>query len=188
MEKARLFIALDAEDFVVDSLIEATNKLRKVIPGVRWGNESTMHLTLKFFGTIPLLEVREIDKAVKKSIKGMESFSFGAEGVGGFPSLEKPRVLWAGIGKGKENIEYLAERLEKNLQEIYGAEIKKFVPHITLGRIKRRIVLNKEQLHELKQFESKKFGVTTVDRVSLYSSDLTPKGPVYSKVDSWSLI
>jgi len=185
MEKARLFIALDLDDFVVDNLVETTNKLRKIIPKARWGNESTMHLTLKFFGTISLLEVREIDSAVRKSITEIKPFSFGAIGIGGFPSLEKPRVFWAGVGKGKEKIEELAADLDKNLQENFGAEIRKFVPHITVGRIKKRIILSKEQLHELNQFESKKFGVTTVKGISLYSSELTSKGPVYSKIDSW---
>ncbi len=185
MEKTRLFIALSLDDFVLSNLKHSINKFRQILPEVKWFNESTMHLTLKFFGKISLMEVRDIDKAVKKAIAEIKPFSFVARGIGGFPNLEKPRVFWAGIDEGKEEIVELAARLDKFLQESYGAEIRKFVPHVTIGRINRRIELSKEQRHEFNQFESKKFGVTTVNGINLYSSELTSSGPVYSKIDSW---
>ena len=102
--------------------------------------------------------------------------------------MEKPRVFWAGIDEGRQEIAELAARLDESLQDIYGAEIRKFVPHVTIGRINRRIELTKEQMHEFNQFESKKFGATTVNGINLYSSELTSSGPVYSKIDSWKFI
>ncbi len=188
MEKTRLFIALSLDDFVLSNLKHSINKFRQILPEVKWFNETTMHLTIKFFGKISLMEVRDIDKAVKKAIAEIKPFSFVARGIGAFPNLEKPRVFWAGIDEGKEEIVELAASLDKFLQESYGAEIRKFVPHVTIGRINRRIELSKEQRHEFNQFESKKFGVTTVNGINLYSSELTSSGPVYSKIDSWKFI
>jgi len=185
MEKTRLFLALKLDDFVLSNLMRSTNKFREILPEVKWYGESTIHLTLKFFGNIPLTEVLDINKSVKKAISEINPFSFVTRGLGGFPNLEKPRVFWAGIDDGKAEIEKLAASLDKFLQESYGAEIRKFVPHITLGRINRKIELNKKQIHEFNQFENKKFGVTTVNGINLYSSELTPSGPVYSKIDSW---
>ena len=187
MEKVRLFIALALEDFVVDNLSCTTNKLRDIVPNVKWFNESTIHLTMKFFGNVSLVEVRDIDKAVRKAITGIKPFSFEARGIGGFPTLEKPRVLWAGVDSGKKELELLAENLDEHLQASFGAEIKKFVPHITIGRMKRRIELSSEQIHKLNQFESKKFGTTTVKGINLYSSELSSTGPVHSKINSWRL-
>ena len=188
MEKTRLFIALSLDDFVLNNLTYSINKFRKILPEVKWFDEATMHLTLKFFGKISLMEVHDINKAVRKAIAEIKPFSFVARGVGGFPNLQKPRVFWAGIDEGKEEIVELATKLDVFLQESYGAEIRKFVPHITIGRINRRIELTKEQRHEFNQFESKKFGSTTVDGINLYSSELTSSGPVYSKIDSWKFI
>ncbi len=188
MEKTRLFIALSLDDFVLSNLKHSINKFRQILPEVKWFNETTMHLTLKFFGKISLMEVRDIDKAVTKAIAEIKPFSFIARGIGAFPNLEKPRVFWAGIDEGKEGIVELAASLDKYLQESYGAEIRKFVPHVTIGRINRRIELTKEQRHEFSQFEDKKFGVTTVNGINLYSSELTSSGPVYSKIDSWKFI
>src|SRR5436305_1177681 len=50
----------------------------------------------------------------------------------------RPRVLWAGVGAGKEELCALHDALEPPLMDLgcYRREERLFTPHITLGRVK----------------------------------------------------
>ena len=186
MQKIRLFLAIDISNETLHNLSAAIEELKKYFPNARWCNKKSMHLTLKFFGTIPLLSVVEIGQAIKNVVEKKQPVRFETKGIGGFPSLENPRVLWAGISNGKERIISLANEISEELIKFdFLPEKKKFVPHITLARFKRggKTTDNKIKLPE--NLLNKSFGLTETDEILLYSSDLTEHGPIYSVVDRW---
>ncbi len=187
MQSIRLFLAINLNSGTLNKLSKTTEELKSDFKDARWCKKDAMHLTIKFFGVIPLLSVVEIGKAVKSVVEKKEPISFEVKGVGGFPSLENPRILWAGITEGKEEIVKLAQDISDALEEYdFIPERKKFVPHITLARFKRDSKNNNGITSLAPHLEQKSFGVTEANELLLYSSDLIETGPFYSVVDRWS--
>ncbi len=58
------------------------------------------------------------------------------EGVGAFPSAARPRVLWQGVGAGRDEIVTLAGRVRDALEPAFGVDRERFVPHLTLFRVR----------------------------------------------------
>lgn len=189
MEYARLFLALDVDDAVRKRLMHAMQALKQVVPKARWCREDALHLTVWFFGTLPLTAVSEIAAAVGPVAQETAAFAYCLKGVGGFPNLARPRVLWAGVGEGSAAVMTLAQRVREALELAgFGAEERAFVPHVTLARINERSVLDAEMVERaLPGAARREFGSSEIDRLVLYSSELKPAGPVYNVVDSWEL-
>jgi len=186
MQSVRLFLALNLNAGTLNKLAKTTGELNSDFPDARWCKKNAMHLTLKFFGTIPLISVVEIGKAVKSVVSKMAPIRFEVKGVGGFPSLENPRILWAGVTEGKEKIIRLAQNISDALEEYdFIPERKKFVPHITIARFKRGRKGSAEIISLPPNLTERTFGLTETNELLLYSSDLTENGPLYSVVDRW---
>ncbi len=186
MQNIRLFLALNLNAGTLNKLAKTTGELNNDFRDARWCKKDAMHLTLKFFGTIPLISVVEIGKAVKSAISKMEPIRFEVKGVGGFPTLENPRILWAGVTEGKEKIIKLAQKISDALEEYdFIPERKNFVPHITLARFKRGRKGSDEIITLPSGLTERSFGVTEASEILLYSSDLMENGPLYSVVDRW---
>jgi len=186
MQRVRLFLAINLNSGTLNKLSKTTEELKSDFRDARWCKKDVMHLTIKFFGVIPLLSVVEIGKAVKSVVEKKESISFEVKGVGGFPSLENPRILWAGITEGKEEITKLAQDISDALEEYdFIPERKNYVPHITLARFKRGSKRSDEIITLPPNLTERSFGITKANEVLLYSSDLIETGPFYSVVDRW---
>jgi 2'-5' RNA ligase len=189
MDSARLFLALPLDDAVIDALEQVSQRLMRVVPKARWCGRDALHLTLRFFGTLPLGQVAGIDTAVCTATAGWQPSDYAVRGVGGFPRLESPRVLWAGVGDGAARIIELAEALNIALADAgFGLEERAFVPHITLARFTRWPRLGLEALEDaLPGLATHEFGVTASETLVLYASELTPRGPIYTRVAHWTL-
>jgi 2'-5' RNA ligase len=137
-----------------------------------------MHLTLKFLGDIAQAQVEPILTALRATLSNLSSFSVQASGLGAFPNLRRPKVLWAGLHG--EGLVGLQEKVESALVALdFSREERDFTPHLTLGRV--RSLRGWEQvLAVVKKHEQVQFGESLVDRVTLYQSTLRPDGAVYS--------
>jgi len=187
MEQARLFLACDLDELVLDRLDDVVARLKQAVPRARWCARDALHLTVKFFGTLPLVRVADIGSVVSRVLKDRSPFSIELGGLGAFPRLESARVLWAGLASGADVFAPVAEELLLALElEGFGAENRAFVPHVTLARFTSRGRLEPGVLDRVVPgWTDLSFGETEICGMTLYSSELTPKGPVYGKVDSW---
>ncbi|MEB3806389.1 MAG: RNA 2',3'-cyclic phosphodiesterase [Desulfurococcales archaeon] len=177
--RIRTFIAIDIEDPLLLSRIE---RLKDTIAStgvpmklVETGN---IHLTLRFIGEISRDRVDEIIESVLKPLKG-EPFEISLKGLGAFPSVNRPRVVWIGVEKGADVLKRLKEAIEDAMARIgFPRDRPGFVPHITLARIKgsRNLPLLVRVLNEYQDYE---IGETTVYHVRLKKSTLTRSGPIY---------
>ena len=121
-------------------------------------------------------------RAVSESATGYPPISLAVKGIGVFPGIKKPRVLWLGISKQLDLLTALQKTLDEKLEAMgFPKEKRPFKGHLTLGRIKSKI--DPKTLHDVLkkfiQFESEPF---FADRIILYQSDLKPKGAVYTKL------
>jgi RNA 2',3'-cyclic 3'-phosphodiesterase len=137
-ERTRTFIAIAVPKAVEPKLARLQSDLAEALPECRWTRAMPFHLTLAFLGDIPSNLVNEVCTAVASSTRTIEPFEIEVAGLGAFPSLIRPRVIWAGVTAC--NQEKLIDLQGSVVNALAGIGQKpddqRFHPHVTLGRIK----------------------------------------------------
>ena len=93
----RAFVAVDMEPQTIQRIAEAIATLRPRMPGVRWLSLANFHLTLKFLGDVDEAKVAPIAAALERDLYPFSCFTINAKGLGVFPDLIRPRILWVGL-------------------------------------------------------------------------------------------
>jgi len=182
MDKIRAFIAIELSPEIQSKLVALQNKLRESGAWVKWVEPENIHLTLKFLGYVSKSQLKSIFEAVCESIEGIAPFPLSFSGLGAFPKLENPRVVWVGVGEGRE----MLSRINRNLEGIlkrngFPAEDREYHPHLTLGRAKSS--QNKDQLTEVVKSEKEGFvGSMEAKEITIMQSILKPGGPEYKSL------
>jgi 2'-5' RNA ligase len=174
----RVFIAVDIENPLIISRLERI-KDSIIATGVPMKPVETqnMHITLRFIGEVPLAIVEEV-KNILTSFK-FSKFRIVLQGVGAFPTITRPRVIWVGVREGGEELKKIRDEIEKSLRALgVKPERQEFHPHVTLARIKgsRNIHSLVRLLAELSDVE---VGEMIVSSIRLKKSTLTRSGPIY---------
>lgn len=177
----RSFVAIEISEQSREALRLLGGRLRGSDVKASWVRAGNLHITLRFLGDVEPGDLDVLAEVLAKAYSGVEPFSLRVEGVGAFPNPRRPRVVWAGVTGPETPLASIHQISEMGARAIGLAPEKKgFSPHITLGRIRDPRagsvlpgVLNGERDFDGGEFE--------VRNVSLFSSTLTPKGPVYGK-------
>ena len=163
-------------------LHEATAPLRTLVPGAAWVAEDRLHLTLKFLGEQPETLVPQLTTAMNEIAERHWPVAMRLRGVGAFPSLRRPRVVWVGI-EPSPKLELLQHDVEERCAAL-GLEVegKPFRPHLTIGRL--RGTEKSESLRELARTarEIRFRADTDVLAIVLMHSTLMPSGPRYERL------
>jgi RNA 2',3'-cyclic 3'-phosphodiesterase len=177
-QKIRAFIAIRVSPEVQSSIENAIAKLRASDDGIKWASSENLHLTLKFLGPAVLIEkIHSLDRELKVVAAETEAFEVEATGVGGFPNLERPRVLW--IGLASDALIDLAHRIEAAAERCgFPREDRAFNPHLTISRLKTPR-LPSETRANIESARERKFGTSTIREMTLYRSLVTSKGSIY---------
>jgi 2'-5' RNA ligase len=174
----RAFIAVDLEPHVIEKICRAIGDLKPLLPGVRWVAPKNFHLTIKFLGDIDETRIDEIGAALADTICPFPRLIINAKGLGVFPDLRRPRILWVGLVGS--TLTTLAERVESALQPLgFAVEPRPFTPHLTIGRWRQYDRPPKSLGEELVRWRVHEFGESVVDQVILYQSVLKPEGAIY---------
>ena len=182
----RAFVAVDLEPQTVQKIAEAIVRLRPRIPGIRWLPPANFHLTLKFLGDIDEAKVEPIAAALERDLCPFSCFTINAKGLGVFPDLKRPRILWVGLIGGELNA--LASRVEKALFPFgFAAERRAFAPHLTVGRWRQFDGSPKELGDEIEKWRGHDFGRSKIDEVILFQSVLKQEGAVYRPLKTVAL-
>ena len=176
--KIRCFIAIDIENpEIIGRLTSLSRDLTGTGVRMRTVAPENLHLTLAFIGEIPHQLVKSAEKALEEI--HFSKFNITIAGVGAFPSVARPRVIWVGVKEGAENTIRLAEEVRRKLREYrVPFDSKPFVPHITVARVKGPSKPTLTKL--LNKMEEVTFGIQEVEAVKLKKSVLTSKGPIYT--------
>ena len=176
----RSFLAIELPEPILRRIGEVQGGLRSSHAEVRWTNPEKIHLTLKFFGNIEESRVDPIFESIREPIWTTLPFSLKVRGVGAFPHLKNPRVIWIGLVDEREALTSLQKQIETDLEKIgFHPEDRPFRPHLTLGRMKSS--RGKEALvGRMEKYREEEFGDFQVERVVLFKSDLRPSGPIYT--------
>ena len=180
----RGFLAFDIENEGVRKNLTDTQRLvAQTGADLKLVEPENIHMTVRFLGDSTLNIADKVFEEMKKV--EFTPFDVQISGVGVFPSLSNPRVVWAGISKGADQLRNIFSQLEPRLQGLgFTPDPKGFSPHLTIARV--RSARNKAELAEFIQKNADfDFGTVRAECLRLKRSELTPKGPIYSTLKEY---
>lgn len=179
MAKIRTFIAVEIPDELKKDADRLIVKLKPFGPEVRWVRAANLHYTLRFLGDIEQNEISKLSEAVKSNIASIKPFPLRLSGLGCFPNAKRPRVVWLGADGDLEAFKQLAYQVESACRNTgFGKGDKPFSAHLTIGRIRNPRGLESfiDRLQKV-EYRSDEF---EVKEVTVFKSDLSPRGPTYT--------
>jgi RNA 2',3'-cyclic 3'-phosphodiesterase len=180
----RTFVAFPIPETITIRICDIQERLKSYRLPVRWVKPENVHLTLKFFGEISLSTVNDIGKVLEDTVRVYAPLMFFIKGLGVFPNIKKPRVLWIGISGDIKPLSEIQANLESNLEKKgFAKENRPFKSHLTLGRIKGDI--HPENLFDiLRSFSNFTSEPFEAKELVLYKSELNPSGALYTKLQT----
>ncbi len=177
--EVRAFIAIELPEPVKSFLRDVSAKLKLCRANVKWVRPEGIHLTLKFLGSVSTDLLPRVQEAALPLFKEQKPTQLQVSGLGAFPDLRRPRVVWAGLEDPAGVLAPLVERLEAALEPIgFPRENRAFNPHLTLGRFKSND--RSSELIEAIRQEMDIVGPSFVaDHAVLFESVLKPSGAEY---------
>lgn len=153
---------------------------------INWVDPQNLHFTIKFFGDTPTHMERDIIRVLHQAAEHVKPFEFDLAGCGFFGHPKSPRVLWMGASQAGGLVS-LYKQVNKQLKPLgYTPDKDKFIPHLTIGRIKQI-----DQLALFNQllvvYQNTHFAHVKTDRFYLFQSTLKPTGPEYKIIETFNL-
>jgi 2'-5' RNA ligase len=188
--RLRLFIALELSEQIHQNLADLISDLKKGFGSeIKWVDPQQVHLTLKFIGEVPSASVHPIKQVLDEVTQENPSFVIEASGTGVFPNTSRPRVLWVGLSHPSE-LPQLQIKIEEALIPLkIPKENRPFSAHLTFGRVNDSTNAEtvKSIVKQLMANSQKSFGSVKIEKVTLFQSTLTPKGPIYTPLARFPL-
>lgn len=174
----RLFVAIRPPAPIRKLLLAAMGG----ISGARWQTEDQLHLTLRFIGDVDRHRAGDILAALG-SIHH-PPFDIAIDGLGTFDRRGQPETIWAGVAP-QAPLRTLHKKVDQAMVRIgLAPESRAYSPHITLARLNRSSGPIRALVEGAGGLTSPSFAVT---HFSLFESQLTPDGAVYSVVERYAL-
>jgi RNA 2',3'-cyclic 3'-phosphodiesterase len=190
-ERWRVFLAIEVPDAVRVALREPLEALQPLHESIRINPTERMHLTLHFLGHQPRPVVEQLQSELAGVVSRHHRFGLMAQGIGAFPAMARPRVLWAGIsGADLPRLTALQADLGDALHTAgVTVEGERFQPHLTLARVRRP--LKPPERPVLRDWTSRwataRFGDVPVGQVRLMRSQLGGGPPRYTTLTTFDL-
>jgi len=181
----RCFIAINLPQHIKSEFEQIQADLRKQNKGLKinWVKKDLAHINIHFLGDLD----ENVVKLLKQNLNALQGnfgpISLYLTGVGAFPSLKNPRILFLGVRQKQDSLLIdLYNKISQILKELkLEVETRPFIAHVTLGRVKDDTHKVKFTGEEMKDIEFK------VDSFKLMQSELTPEGPKYKTISSTRL-
>jgi RNA 2',3'-cyclic 3'-phosphodiesterase len=185
----RLFIALPLNS---NNINEKSNELYNYLnkyKELKVVSPENYHITLKFLGDCSEKITNKImDNFNNNVIEAKKIISFTLFGLGVFPDLKNPNIIWAGIKTDESYINKLNQNIETFASNLgFKKEKNKFTPHLTLARVRKGNKLNENIRQYIVENKELFFFESAFNKIVLYSSTLTKEGPIYTEVQSINL-
>ena len=186
----RLFIAIDPEPAILDTIFKLISTLKRDYPteGMRYTAPQNLHLTLQFLGETDEYQIPKIISKIDKICQNFSEFDLEFANLGAFPSRRNPRIIWLGVNN-PQPVTALAKAIISDTGLVQDPEKAQFSPHLTLGRVTEDARgISSEMFSKLfAKLGSVNVGSTRIREVLLYQSVLKPGGPVYTVLSRHAL-
>ena len=186
MDRMRCFIAAELPSKVIVALGSLELQLKEGRHRfVTWVQPDNIHITLKFLGSTPVEDLESIIDALTGVSERTQPLVLRLGALGCFPNMQRPEVLWVSLEGEVEKLGALQREVDLAMENLgFPRESRRFVPHLTLARIRRQASLADKQafgrLVTATTFSSDL--PIEVNEISLMESQLTPAGPIYNRL------
>lgn len=181
-DRVRCFVAIEIPAPIQALLKPVQRHLQSEVRKASWTKLGNFHLTLKFLGDVHAEAVDAISEAVQNVASTQAPFSIELGGIGAFPTLTRPRVVWIGIKHRASIVSHLAKAVNLELKHLGFPTDNRFHPHLTLGRLRTPVNLEplKNVLHKYDTIDG---AVVNVNEIIVMQSQLHPKGAIYTPLN-----
>jgi 2'-5' RNA ligase len=184
----RSFLAFELPPDIKRMVKDTSEDVRRTGLDLKWVKVDNIHLTVVFMGNIRSEDVRAIEKEAGDVCFRFEPFKIALKGLGVFPNIRRPRVLWLGLETETERISAFRDSLQERLLTFGVKEEKRaFAPHLTLGRFR------KPERHDpllgdiISRYADIKTPVGRLEELVMFKSELRPGGAEYTKLNAFPL-
>ena len=186
--KIRTFIAVPVTDEARAAVSGIEDELKRTGANVKWVEPGNVHITLKFLGDTKTRQIEDMVAALREKLAGAKCFDLVLSGAGTFPPGRRNlRVVWVGLAEGRDLLAELAGRVEDACAlQGFAKEGRPFSAHLTVGRVRPGSHGLGDLAQKVKEVAFNPLKVK-VDRVNLLRSELSPKGPTYTVLESFFL-
>jgi 2'-5' RNA ligase len=175
----RTFIAIPLPVEIRDNLAALQQQLARSVPDVKWVEHENLHVTLVFLGDVRNEEIPAVCSAAQEAVAATRPFPIIVQGLSCFPHPANPRILWAGIQLGGDEVRQVYDSVSLALQMLgFRGEERGFTPHITIGRT-RSGRAGRAARDALPSHAAALAGKTTVEEICIYSSEPGETGSHY---------
>lgn len=197
----RVFAAVELPRDVRGRIAAAARDLLDGVRAAKPVAETNLHVTVRFIGEVADASIDAVTAAVRDGAASVRSSVAQARGLGAFPSAHgrganRPRVVWAGVDDPSRTLSSIEESISSKLAVLgYAREERPFSAHVTVARINvgarmKDDVRDVGALSARLEAASKNapaFGAVPLDEVTLFRSDLSPRGPSYTALARFPL-
>lgn len=181
-ERVRSFIAILLDDPVRAAVAAEVERLKPLAHSVSWVAPQNLHLSLKFLGEVEVAALEAAKEALAEAASEAEPFTLTFHGLGAFPGLARPRVIWVGVAQGARECQAIQARVEAALaQRGMPKEARPYTPHLTIARVRAPRGLAGLQ-QAIARDARREFGQVGVTSISLMRSELHPEGARYTEL------
>jgi len=178
-----MFLAVEVAPPIHAALVDLKRDLSAHGAAVRWVRDEGLHATIKFLGAVPDAQVPELRASLAEAVGATPPLRAGVRGLGVFPTLQRPRVVWVGLDCAA--LTQVAARVDAALTRFgFAPETRAFTPHLTLGRVKSTQGWA-ALAAALRAHWTRDFGTCELGELVALRSDLRRDGAVYTKL--WTI-
>lgn len=179
----RVFAAIKPPENITDAIGRYVGGLRAEFRNapVKWERPEKLHITLKFIGDMDEQRLGHFIEAVKAAAAANSPFKVQISDAGAFLRPRGPRVLWLGVGSGKDILAQIATAIDALFsRSTESVKPSDFNPHLTIARLKRDgdfepLIVK----HVSGKFSPLEF---TASDIVILESELLPIGSVYKEI------
>ena len=181
----------DLPESVREELAWIQAELRTEKLKFRWVKPENIHLTLIFLGDVDPAMLEGISAAVADTVRCHDPIRLAIQGLGVFPGIKRPRIIWTGMAGEVKILRELKSSLDRSLLKVNGLKFKPewrpFRAHLTLGRAKGRID-GRKLVTAMNRLQEVPSAPLIIDAIHVFKSDLRAGGAVYTKLNSIRLV
>ena len=178
----RCFVAVEVPASIQTLLMSVQTDLQSRIHKASWTKSGNFHFTLKFLGDVRSDVLEAVSGALQRVAAAQPRFNITLGGLGAFPNLVRPRVLWMGIKQGGDPMSRLAKAVNLELASLGFSTDSRFHAHLTLARL--RTSTNLEPLKNiLRKYDTIVGESIPVNALVLMQSQLHRSGAVYTPLN-----
>jgi 2'-5' RNA ligase len=184
----RLFIGIELPADVKTYLAGIADRCRRHMAPVaphavlRWVPQDNLHITLWFLGDVDERRLALLMEALGRPFRAAP-FTAQFASLGAYPPGGNPRVIWAGVEEGREDLQSLYAELAERLPALgFEPERRPYSPHVSLARVKDIPRSEGSALRAVLQTSSGEAARFAVGGLTLFRSRTLPSGSEYESL------